>query len=273
LFRSGSSAAAAALLATLLTAPVEGGARLEVSGQVVATAPRLEVRVVVSNHGDATAMPLEVVGELAGETRKARVVAGVAPGEEAAVVLDFANGMRPGRHALTLLLEHPVEGAPDAAGNRPVESQRSCVLLAIGARPGPAVRLEAGDVSLDARAVLPVTLESVDGAAHSVRLRVLTARGLRAPGPAPEVGVPARGSVSVEVPVVRSGASRGSRHGVLIVAETLDGDLAQEAVATAAVEVVPDPSLLPRNRGPVLVLALALLSVSGLAELRRRRRA
>jgi hypothetical protein len=271
LFPYGGRVGSVALLATLAAAASEGGARLEVAGHVVSTTPLLEVRVVVSNQGDATAMPLDVVGELGGQTRRARVTAGVGPGQEAAVVLGFAmTGIRPGRHALTLLLEHPIDGAPDAAGNPPVESQRAFIVLAVGARPGPAVRVEPHDIPLDVRAELPVTLESLDGAAHTVRLRVLTARGLRVPGAAREVRVPARASVSVRVPVMRSGAPRGSRHGVLVVAQPLDGDLERQAVATATVDVAPDPSLLPRLRVPLLGLALALLLLSGFAELRRR---
>jgi hypothetical protein len=269
----GGRAVAVSLLATLLAAASEGGARLEVAGEVVATTPRLEVRVLVSNGGDATAMPLEVAGELAGERRRARVVAGVGPGEEAAVVLDFATaGIRPGRHVLTLLLEYPVEGARDAAGNPPVESQWAFVILAIGARPGPAVRVGPADISVDVRSELPVTLESLDGRAHEVRLRVLPARGLRVPDPVPDVKVPAQGSVSVAVPLMRSGAPRGSHHEVLIVAEPLGGTLEQQSVALAAVDVAPDPALLPRIRVPLLGLALALLFLSGFAELRRRRR-
>jgi hypothetical protein len=272
LSRSGSRVAAAGLLATVLAADVEAGARLEVSGEVVATAPRLEIRVVVSNRGDATALPLEVTGELGGEKRTARVVAGVGPGQQASVILDFdITSARPGRHVLTLRLEHPLEGAPDAAGNRPRESQVAFLVIALGAPPGPAVRLEPGDVSLDAVGRLDVTLESLDGATHPVRLRVLTPRGLRAPGSGREVEVPAEGPVSVGLPIARSGASRGSRHDVLVVAESLDGDLERQAVATATVNVAPDPSVVPRLRGPLLVLALALLSGAALAELRRRR--
>ena len=177
-----------------------------------------------------------------------------------------------GIHALTLLLEHPIGGMPDAGGNPPVESQRAYLLLALGAHPDPAVRVDPAVASLDVVGGLPVRLASADGNAHRVRLRVLTARGLRAPGPPVEVDVPATGSVSVTAPLARAGASRGTRHGVLVVAETMGGPLARTSVAVASVDIAPDPSLLPRLRVPLLALGLALLAVAALLEVRRRRR-
>jgi hypothetical protein len=106
---------ALALSLVLLARAAPGGAEaiLEVSGTVVSTAPRLEVRVVVKNRGDRRAAPLEVVGEMLGERIEARLAGGVAPGREGAVLLEFSpENPRPGTHALTLLLEHPVEGTP-----------------------------------------------------------------------------------------------------------------------------------------------------------------
>ncbi len=81
-----------------------------------------------------------------------------------------------------------------------------------------------------------------------MRLRALPARGLRAAGDAALVDVPARGSASATLPIVRAGAARGSRHAVLLVAESVDGSLARTTVSVAPVEVAPDPSLLPRLR-------------------------
>ena len=241
---------------------MRAGAALDVAGAVVATAPRLEVRVVVSNHGDGPAAPLDVVGELLGERREARL-ASVGPGEKGSVVLDFgARSARPGIHALTLLLEHPVEGAPDAAGNPPMASQRAWLLLALGANPGPAVRLEAPDLRLDVRGAVDVRLASADGQTHRVRLRALTARGLRAEGDAVEVEVPAAGAASASLPIVRAGAARGSRHALLLVAETEDGPLARTAVATATVDVAPMPGLVPRLHGPLLAAGLLLLAAA-----------
>jgi hypothetical protein len=263
------------LLGLLLVAsatPARAEARLEVSGEVVGRAPRLEVRVLVSNRGDQAATPLTVVGELLGERREARLVRGVGPGAAEAVVLDFApSPPRAGSHALTLLLEHPVDGGLDAAGNPPMASQRAYLLLALGARPDPAVRIEVASASIDVFGELPVRLLSADGDAHRVAVRALTARGLRVVESPEAVEVPAAGAVTLSFRLARAGAPRGTHHGVLVVAETVDGPLARTSVATAPVDVVPDPSLLPRLRGPILFVAILLLSAAALAEWRRRR--
>jgi hypothetical protein len=235
---------------------------LGVTGSVVSTAPRLEVRVVVTNRGDRAAAPLEIAGELLGERQEAWLGEGVPAGGEGAVMLWFSSPRaRPGTHALTLLLEYPVEGAPDAAGNPPLASQRAWLLLALGSSPGGGepVRLAAEPLSLDVRGGLRVRLESADGEPHRVRLRVLPARGLRADGDPVEVTVPARGFASTTLPMVRAGAPRGARQAVLLVAESLDGPLARTTVVTAPVEVVPDPSLLPRWRTAVLAAGVLLV--------------
>lgn len=252
---------ALALLAAAATA--RGEAVLDVAGSVVTVAPRLEVRVVVRNRGDRIAAPVEIVGELLGERQDARLADGVAPGAEGAVVLAFTPaGVRPGTHALTLLLEHPVEGPSDAGGNPPVASQRAWLLLALGASPSEAVRLAALPLRLDVEGGLGVRLESADGEPHRVRLRALPARGLRAKGAAALVDVPARGSALATLPIVRAGAARGSRHAVLLVAESADGPLARTTVSVAPVDVAPDPSLLPRLRTALLVVGGLLVALA-----------
>ena len=117
---------------------------------------------------------------------------------------------------------------------------------------------------------MTVRLESTDGEAHRMRVRALTARGVRPEGPPITVAVPATGTATVRIPLARAGAAPGSRQGVLVVAEAIDGPLARTAVETAQVEVAQHPSLLPRLRWPLLLLGLALLAAAGLAEWRRR---
>jgi hypothetical protein len=265
--------AAAALLAVAV--PGRAQAVLDVSGSVVSVVPRLEVRVQVANRGDRPAVPLEISGELLGERREARLATGVPPGGTGAVRLDFAPaGGRPGVHALTLLLEHPVDGTPDAAGNPPVASQRAWLLLSLGgASPPEAVRLAAEPLRLDVEGDLVVRAESADARPHTVRLRVLTARGLRAETEAAEVAVPPSGAVTARLALVRAGAPRGSRHAVLVVAEALDGPLARTAVLAAPVDVAPVPALLPRLHVPLAVLGLALVAAALLVEASRRIRA
>jgi hypothetical protein len=116
-----------------------------------------------------------------------------------------------------------------------------------------------------------VRLSSADGQPHRVRLRALTARGLRAEGEGVEVAVPGAGPVAAALPLVRAGAPRGSRQTVLLVAETLDGPLARTTVATAVVDVAPMPGLVPQLRPVLLALALVLLSIGVGFEVRWRR--
>jgi hypothetical protein len=201
------------------------------------------------------------VGELLGERRSARLTAGVVPGREGAVLLAFSPvSPRPGTHAVTLLLEYPVEGAADAAGNPPMASQLAWLIVALGASPPPAVRLAAPPLRLEVRGDLVVRLESADGESHRVRLRALAARGLRAAGADAEVAVPASGAASAALGLVRAGAPRGSRHAVLVVADATDGPLARTAVAAVPVEIAAFPSRLPRLRPAVLAAGLLLLA-------------
>jgi hypothetical protein len=258
-----SSSPLLALLLFLLPTPARPEARLEVSGSVVSIAPELEVRVVVRNDGDRRAAPLDVVGKLLGERVEARLATGVGAGREGSVVLVFhpANP-RPGTHALTLVLEHPVEGTADAAGNAPIASQVAWLLVALGPSPSPAVRLEAQPLRLDVESELAVRLESADGEPHRVRVQVAAAKGLRAEGPGADVLVPGRGDASAALPIVRAGAPRGTRHGVLVVAETTDGPLARTTVAPVSVEIAPFPSRLPGLRPIVFAIGLLFLVVA-----------
>jgi len=107
-----------------------------------------------------------------------------------------------------------------------------------------------------------VHVVAADGEPHRVHLRALAARGLRAETEGVEVDVPATGVASARLPLVRTGAPRGSRHAVLIVGESLDGPLARTAVLAAPVDVAADPSVLPHVRAPLLVLGLLLLTAA-----------
>jgi len=246
-----------------LAARTRADAAIDVAGSVVSTAPRLAVRVTLTNRGDRPAGPIDVRGELFGETQSARLASGLAPRASGDVSLEFAEAPpQPGLHALTLLLEHPLEGARDAAGNPPLASERAWLLLALGASPTPAVELSSDPLALDVRGALAVHLKSSDGEGARVRLRALTARGLRAEGEPSVVEVPARGEARVLVSIVRAGAPRGSRQSLLLVAETPDAALSRTSVAVASVDVRPDPSLLPRARTSLLALGLALLALA-----------
>src|SRR5260221_75392 len=204
---------------------------------------------------------IKALGEWSGARRQAHFETGLGPGQATSAHLLFPLAVpRPGVHAPPLLLEYPEGGPADAAGNPPLASQRAYLLLALGGTAEPAVRIDAPEMRLDTRGELRVGLSSIDGAPHRVSLRVLTARGVRTDDPPLEVEVPARGTVTPTVVLMRSGAPRGTRHGILLVAATLDGVLERTSVATSIVEITPDPGLMPALGRPFVALAPLLLA-------------
>ena len=159
---------------------------------------------------------------------------------------------------LPLLFEHPLPGARDAGGNPPMASQRGWLLVALEESPAPEVGLRAEATRLEVSGRLEVELTSLDRRPHRVELRALPARGLRVETQPAQVDVPAEGVARVEVELMRSGATRGSSHGVLLAAETR-GRLPQSAaVAVATVTVEPFSGPLRRLRGWLVGLAVAL---------------
>lgn len=214
----------------------------------------LEVRVDLTNRGDAHAAGVFVQGELLGDWEEGRLDAGIPPGGKASVSLRFeVEVTRPGVHPVVLRLEYQPQPGPEAV------SQRAYLLVSLGANPPPAVKVSAAQLRLRDRDSLKVRLESADGAEHKVRLRVLTPKGLNAESPEADVSVPARGEATVEVPVLRGSVPRPSRQGLLVVAGSTDGEQETTAVATTVVDVAPDPAWLPHLRRPVALLAFALL--------------
>jgi len=241
--------------------------RLEVSGAVQAGPPRLEVRVDLANRGDTPAAALSVEGELLGGRDAARLEA-LPAGQTSSALLRFDVGApRPGVYPLALHLQYSRPGAPTVEA-----SQRAYLLLALGASVPPAVRLAVPDVRIDVTAPVVARLESADARPHRVRLRLLTPRGLQPFGPDPEAQVPASGSASAELRLLRGTAPRPSRQGIVVLAETVGEELASASAATAVVDVEPDPAWLPRLRRPLAAAAVALLVAALYVELRRKRR-
>jgi hypothetical protein len=228
------------------------------------------VRVDLTNRGDAASGGVSVLGELAGHYEEARVPAGVAPGATAAARLVFPRDVpRPGVYPVVLLLDY---AAAAAAGVTPTaRSQRAFLLLTLGATAAPPVRILAPEVTLRDRVLLPVVLESADGRAHRIRLRVLSPRGLNPERLQDEVTVPASGTATVSVPLLRGGVPRPSRQGLLLVAETLDGDVAQASTSTILVAVEPAADPKPRWRDPFVVVAGLLLAAAAVLEWRHLR--
>ncbi|HUG52457.1 MAG TPA: hypothetical protein VMR21_02605 [Vicinamibacteria bacterium] len=263
------------LLVLLAAVAAPAGPVLDVAGSVALTPEGdLAVAVELTNRGTVAAGAVTVLGELGGRYDEAKVTGGVPAGKAASAQLLFPHDVpRPGVYPLTLLLDYAP--APGTQGG-PAVSQRAFLLLNLGAAAPAPVRISAPEITLRDRTPLPVTLESADGAAHRVRLRVLAPRGLNPESPSEEVSVPAAGRATVEVPLLRGGVPRRSRQGILLVAETLDGEVAQAAAATSVVSVASDPAVLPRLRVPLIVAAVALHVAAGVLEwlhVRRMRRA
>ena len=113
-----------------------------------------------------------------------------------------------------------------------------------------------------------VALESADGAAHRVRVRVQPPAGLQAPDET-EVTVPASGRIVAKVRLWRSTAPRGSRLPLVVVAQALDDEPGRSVSATVFAEILPDPAWMPRLRRPLGVLALLLMAAAAGLEVRR----
>jgi hypothetical protein len=261
------SPAANVLFLVLLGAPAPAGdVRLDVSGQVRADAGRLVVRVDVLNRGEGGARGLRVEGELRGARREAVVTEALPAHGTRSVELAFPGEVpRPGVYPLELHLRY----SPDSAtANAPAASQRAYLLLAVGANPGPSVRIAVPDARLARHTVVPIRLESADGAAHRVTLRALAPRGLNALAPEEPVQVPATGAATAPLTLLRVDAPPNSQAGIVVMAAEVDGPLERTAAATSRVEVVaPSAPWLPRLRVPLLVSALSLLAAAVLREL------
>jgi hypothetical protein len=256
---------------TTTAVPAAAAVRFEVGGAVESAGGALDVRVDMTNSGETAAATVDVRGELGDAVDQLSIEGGVPAGATRSVRFHFETvPPRPGIHVLGLRLDYTEE----AARGRTVTtaSQRAFLLLSIGANPPPALRVSAGESSLETSGAVKVTVESADRAPHRVRLSVLTPRGLNANTPV-EMDVPATGPVSAAVSVLRGSVPRPSRQGVLVVAEAMDGDLAQAAVATTVVDVEGDPAWLPRLRQPIAGAAIALLLAAGVLEWRARGRA
>ena len=260
LSRLGRSSLPALLLACLLAPPARAEVLLDVDGSVETVGDTLEVSIEIRNHGDQAAAPLDVEGELFGTYDTAHIEGGVAPGKSATCTLRFPSAVpRPGVHLLALDLSFTSQGYR--------VSQRGYLLLALESRPEPAVRLSAAPGRLDNYGTLRVSVESADGVAHRVRLRVLSPRGLNPRPPEQELSVPATGAVAAEVGLLRGVAMLGRHQGLLLVASAVEGPEERTTVATAAVEIAPYQPWLPRLRPWLVALALALLAGALAAEI------
>lgn len=257
-----------AALAWAFAAPAaQAGARVEVTGSQRA-ADGIEVELTLRNVGDATAARVSVEGELAGTTDRA-AVDDLPPGAERHAVLRFPAGPpRPGTHAVALTVEYA-----DGPESPVVLSQRASIVVAVGGPAAPAVRVAPTAARIGATGSVPVRLESADGAAHRVRLRILAPRDLRVDDPPGEVEVPMEGAVTVWLLAFRSSVPWGAERRIVVVVSAGRGGVERTSTAEGVVTVGPFPNLLPRLRDVLVVVAGVLFVVAVVVETRRHRKA
>jgi hypothetical protein len=259
---------AASLVAALALAASAGAeVRLGISGAVESGPPRVVVRVDLANGGDVSAEGVSIEVELLGQRQVSRLEEALPALVGGSAVFTFDVGaVRPGVYPLAIHVQYARSAtAGDTA------SQRGYLLLALGANPSPAVRLAVRDVHLDTLAPVVVRIESADLKKHRVRLRMLAPRGLQPFGPDAEVDVPAFGSATAEMQVLRGGAPRPSQQGIVVLAETVGEAVANAGAGIAVVDVLSDPAWMPRGRRVLLALGLLLLGAAAGLEVRRRR--
>lgn len=255
----------------LLLSPVVAWAdvQFEVSGRAQTTRAGIQVVASLRNIGNSAAHSLHVRGEL-GSSLADAVPGDVAPLAQVEATFDFPLPERAGRHAILLRLEfYPTPEAAEQKGSPAV--QWGYLLIGLGADPPPALGLEVPEAKIETSGPLLVRLTSLDGFSHRASVSCRVPYGLGTLGEPPEVEVPASGSVEVPLSLVRGGALRGSRSGILVLARTTEAGMERAAVATGVVEILPDPALLPGLRVPLGVCGSALLGFSLWAEWRRRR--
>jgi hypothetical protein len=262
---------ALALLLAAGAVPLASGAEpgLEVTGEVVGQDDdAVDVRIGLANRSAATVSAVKAEAELFGHVESRKLDAGLAPGAASALLFSLPlAGAPPGVHAVTLRLEYQAGGTPGQPQRTHV--QPAYVLLALGENAAPAVRLTAPEAHMDSVGRWRVGLESIDGAAHRVRLRVVLPRTLRADPVDSLVDVPASGRIDAELLLFRVDAPWEGPQGALLVAATEGEEITRTTVATAVVRVGREPGRVARWRR-ALALAMVLFFLAALAlELRR----
>jgi hypothetical protein len=236
----------------------------EVRGDARLRGSVLETRVTLRNVGSDAAQDVFARAELGGALVEERV-GPIAAGESASVGLRLPAPERPGSHAIPLRIEFKT------AAKAPALWQWAYLLVQVGLRVLPAVRVEVPEAPLETRGPLRVLLASADGFAHRVEVRARVSAGVGVLDERTELVVPAQGRVEARLRLIRGDAVRGGRLGVLVFTRALDSGAARDTVATGLILVAPDPALGPRLRLIVAAAGLLLILWALRAEWRARR--
>jgi hypothetical protein len=247
-------------------------ARLEIAGEAVPDADGgVVVRVGLANRGSMPALKPRLEGELLGQRQAGSLDGPIPPGETRSLPLQFdLDEAGPGVHAVALRLEYQSSRSPGA----PLRTllQPAFLLVALGENAPPAVRIHAPQALMDSVGRWRVGLESLDGAAHRVRLRAVLPRNLRVTPDEALVEVPPRGRVERELLLFRVDAPWESDQGAVLLAATEGESLVRTSAATAVVRVGPEPARLPRLRPALVAVMILLLAAAAALELLRWRR-
>jgi hypothetical protein len=232
---------------------VEAAAKIHIEGEVVALDETLDVRIALSNSGDAAASQIRILASLNDVEREAEVSGELPPGGTRRLRLAWPVPQR-GTHPVMIRLTYH-----DAAHAAELQ-QPAWLLAAVERAPPPAVSVVLPEeLVLRQHVEVPVTLASLDFLPHTVALRFGTPDGLSILGPPGEVAVPAEAEVVQRIRLLRGGAPTGSVQGLVVAATTTDGDSVTTAVATMRVDVRGPTRWTERLRLPAVVVALILL--------------
>lgn len=229
-------------------------------------ADAVDVRVGLVNRNPTAVSAITAEAELLDHVERRKLDASIPPGGASGILFSFPlEGVTPGVHAVTLRIEYKASGEAT-----PTRVQPAYVLLALGEEgAAPAVKLTVPDAHMDSVGRWRIGLESLDGAPHQMRLRVVLPRTLRADPLDGSVSVPAAGRVDKELLLFRVDAPWDGPQGALLVAATEGEEVARTSVATAVVHVGREPGRVARWRLPLAVVMALLFLAAALLEVRR----
>ena len=191
----------ALLLALVLLGPRVAGAEgpaLEATVRPKLSLPSASVEVDLRNASATDAAPVTLEGALSGRYETATLEDGVRVGESRRMVLRFEK-VGAGSHPLALRLRYP-------------STPRGAALVSVSSP----------DLALETSALWPVSIESLDGKAHAVVVRVEVPKGLGVSPAESLVNVSPGAPGRVAPRLFRGSMPRGSKAQVYVLAEPQD---------------------------------------------------